>query len=437
MSRSDLVVVAIGLVSVADLLKIGYANWNAIALLLLALGAMAFALRREDGREPLSGPIAFLIPVLGLTVALISRTHLLIPQGIGFAGLGLLIVLDGRGWHRWVYMGLAAGLWLAVSASAIVAGPVHIDVVAIQAQGGSLLAHGHDPYLATYPSTTPGVASNPFTYSPVTAMLAALAVPFGDPRWMTLFMAAALVGLLIALAGRGAAGRESRFHLAALVLCLAVIPRMVWDGWTDVYWLAPFAAWLLLRGRWRRSSVLLLAIAMGAKVIIFPFLVPLGLWAPRMRREIGAATALSLVAIYLPFAIWTGPPRLFHDLVGFFASISPPPGTLSISGLLTNSGLPAIPVAVTAAAVLLSLLWLLRREPRSLSDLLVHSGLFVCVGLLLSPWASFNYWMAVVAIQVAAVALSGAQEPIALPWPLRSSRTAEPAVEGVAAPELG
>lgn len=416
MSRSDLLVVAIALLSVADLLAIWYATWTAMALLLLALGALVLALGRTDQRAPLTGPIALAIPILGLTFALISRAHPMILQGIAFAGLGLLVVVDRSAKRRWVYLVLAGLLWIAVSVAPILAGPANIDVVTIQAQGGRLLLHGHDPYLSTYSSTTPGVLRNPFPYSPATAMLAALGAPLGDPRWVTLFMAVALVAILLALARHSWAGGNGMFLMAALFLLLAVIPRMVWDGWTDVYWLAPFSGWLLLRQRWRGSSTLLLAIAIGAKITVFPVLVPLALWAPRMRREIVLAAAGSGILIYLPFAIWTGPLHFWQDLVGFFASVPPRPGTLSLSGLMLHLGLPGIPLPVTAGALLLCLIWLLRREPRGAPDLLVHAALFTFAAFLFSPWANFNYWMAVVALLCAGVAMSGVDEPVALPW---------------------
>jgi hypothetical protein len=41
---------------------------------------------------------------------------------------------------------------------------------------------------------------------------------------------------------------------------------MVWNGWTELYALAPFLLWLLLRDRHPRWGVLCLAVALGDHV---------------------------------------------------------------------------------------------------------------------------------------------------------------------------
>jgi hypothetical protein len=49
-------------------------------------------------------------------------------------------------------------------------------------------------------------------------------------------------------------------------MLIAVPPTavMVWNGWTELYALAPFLLWLLLRDRHPRWGVLYLAVALGA-----------------------------------------------------------------------------------------------------------------------------------------------------------------------------
>jgi hypothetical protein len=100
-------------------------------------------------------------------------------------------------------------------------------------------------------------------------LLAAPAAWIGGPRVMSL--AGAVITLLALYRLRSRADRRllfrwRRLRSAAMQIAVPLTAVTVWNGWTELYALAPFLLWLLLRDQHPRWGVLCLAVALGDQV---------------------------------------------------------------------------------------------------------------------------------------------------------------------------
>lgn len=430
--RLELMIAALAALSLADLSDLGYVTVPVLILLLLAFAAIIAALFSDHADVP-RGAYRFAAPALALMILMgwtEGRLTLLVLVA-GLAAIGLVLALDVSPSHQVPLLASMAGVWTLLTFVPLLMKPVNIDVISLLRLGGLRLIHGLNPYTATYPSTTPGVHALPFTYSPITAILAAPAAQLGDVRYMNLLLAAVSVAALAALALRShrLVNQRQKLLITSMALAVPLVPMLVWYGWTELYALAPFLLWLLWRDRHPALGVICLALALGAKLTILPFLLPLALWAPRIRRELLGAALIAGALIYLPFMLWTGPHRFFHDILGFEAGLAPRPVSLSLSGLLTAYRLPAVPLAVAGVVLVFTAVALCWLRPRDLGDLLLQGVAFAAASFFLSPSAVFNYWALVGCGVIAALATVGVREPIALPtwrgWRAKNLATAE------------
>jgi hypothetical protein len=397
-------------------LRGGYLTAGPLVILVLSLVLLAAAIADPRASTPLRRGWSFAAPAMVLT--------LLFPLGLsppilvgGLALTTLLIAVGGPSKYVCAVLATAVGLWIAVVAVPLLRRAPHIDVLTMLSEGGLRLIHGLNPYTASYPSTTPGVHTLPFTDSPMAAILAAPADWLGDPRYMGVLLAVVSVAAMAVLIARSPllAGGRQRAAVIAIALASPLIPMLAWYGWTELYAIAPFSLWLVLRDSHRGVAVVCLAIALGAKLTLLPVLVPLFLWSPRMRRDLIMAGALALAFIYLPFIIWTGPARFWYDVIGFQLKLPLQPYTLSFSGMLSFYGLPVIPGVATAAVALAALVVLCRDRPKDLGDLFLRSTVFLFIVFLFAPFAEFNFWALVASMLIVAVATAGVVEPFALP----------------------
>lgn len=416
--RTEILTLALCALSVADMDGGGYATWPSLAALglcmFLLVGTMARRSRLDSGSVPwLAAPFLALLMWVRFGVA----APIVVWPSVGLAILAVASALTPkRGGNRLLGLALFT-VWLVTLILWVNFVPIHIDVISLVRDGALRWLHGHDPYTGRYPSTTTGARSLPYTYSPITFILAAPAAWFGNVRYANVTLAATCVGSLYLIGVRCAGSRPSEYGARILPLILAVplMTVMVWTGWTEVYVLAPLALWLLLRGRHTRLAVGLLAVAIGAKFTLLPVLVPLFLWSPKMRREIAWAASAAGCFFYLPFIIWAGPVIFFHDTVGFFLTFPTIPNSLSLQSLLAYFNLPGPTVLVTGLVLVGAVVGLAFWRPRDLSDLLLASAAFTFLAFLVNRWAFFNYWALVAYVLVAAIVTTDAPEDIG--WP--------------------
>src|SRR5260370_29453967 len=101
---------------------------------------------------------------------------------------------------------------------------------------------------------------------------------------MSVVLFAALFAATAVLAARSAR-RGHVVRIAALCAAFPLTAGMVISSWVDVYTVAGFAGWLVLRERHRGLAVAALALALATKPTIAPMLLPFLVWSPSARRE--------------------------------------------------------------------------------------------------------------------------------------------------------
>jgi len=267
-----------------------YATGLGLAALFISLVLLLVAIvcreRLGSGQARwIAAPLLALLMLVrfGLITPLVVWSSLLLTVLAMGAGLGTWGTRASRVWSWALVL-----TWIGILVMWIVVFPNHIDVISMIRDGGLRLIHGQDPYTGHYRSTTIGVRSLPYTYSPVTVLLAAPAAWLGNVRYTNVVLAAISVWALYQLSVRGTdeGPLQARFLILPFILSVPLMIVMVWSGWTEAYVLAPFFLWLLWRDSHPRLAVACLAIAIGAKYTLLPVLVPLFLWSPRMRREL-------------------------------------------------------------------------------------------------------------------------------------------------------
>ncbi|MDA8394950.1 MAG: hypothetical protein M0T72_06865 [Candidatus Dormibacteraeota bacterium] len=416
--RSEILVLALFALSVADMVDGGYASWPAFAALALALLLLGVAMlwhhSLSPGFVPWTAAPAFAVLMLlfiGDRIPMVDWTT---------AVTAALAITSGVTSHPVVRRLTVSALlltWLVTVSLWIALMPIHIDVLSVLHGGATRLLHGLDPYTGHYTSTTPGVRTVPYDYSPATVLLAAPAALLGHVRYTNATLGCVSLLALSTLAVRNLASTSTRSfaRIVPVSLCVPLMTLVIWAGWTDVYMLAPFSLWLLWRAKHPVLGTGCLAVALGSTFLITPFLVPLFLWSPTMRRELILAALASLGLIYLPFVAWAGPSTFFHDLVGFYIGLPTIPHSLALQSLLAYFGLPGPNLVVTAVILGLAAIALTLWQPTGLSDLLLAAAAFGFVAFLVNRWAFFDYWALVAYVLLAALATTGMAEEIALP----------------------
>ncbi len=419
--RGEVLVLALFALCLADMAGGGYATWPAFAALAASLVLFLVAMVQHErlpwgSVPPLTGPAFAALMVLrfglGVPVVIWSATAMAI--------LAALASLTSYPLIR--YLSLAAllltwavtvGLWLAIF-------PIHIDVLTVLHGGAMRLLHGLNPYTGSYRSTTPGVRTVPYDYGPVTVLLSVPGVLLGHVRYANAVLGAAGLLALSALASRAVEHRGLTSYRALIptTICLPLMTLLIWSGWTDVYVVAPLGWWLLVRDRHPRVAIAFLAAAFGGTLLVAPFMVPLVLWSPRVRRETVFAAAGALLVLYCPFILWTGASRFLYDTVGVFIGLPAIPHSLALQSLLVFFGLPGPNLVVTVVLLVAVCVALTFWKPSDLSDLLLASAAFGFVAFLVNRWAFFDYWALVCYVLLAAAATVGTSEPTALPHPL-------------------
>ncbi len=377
--------------------------WSA-ALALLAAANMPLAQRILDINQLPAVPmgVAAMVLVVAVSCAMAPVPVLVRRGALALAG-GALVWLVALAWH-WGWIG--------------------IDVFAAVTNAGGALLHGHNPYSASFPVlvwTWPETfhwSTASLQYGPMVAVLAVPGHLAGDVRLSNALGTIVLVAAVWALARRS----SSPVARIGAPLAAAVMPftlGMVIEGWVDVFMMAGFTGWLVLRRRHPRLAVLCLATCLLVKPTIGVALLPPFVWLRSARREGLAACAIA-AAVLVPLAAVTGPAALWHDLSGVLTSLPPrADGLTLISDLYRQFGI-LLPTVVGTALTGLAAVALLVRPPADMSDLMARAAALSLVAFALAKWAFFNYYYVSAVLLVLALAAQGMEldpEDVALPIP--------------------
>ena len=281
--------------------------------------------------------------------------------------------------------------------------------------------HGHNPYSPTWPTyvvfhresglSTP--IDSHFDYQPAVALLAAPGRLVGDVRLVSVVLFVALFAAAAALAARS--GDSARVRTVVL-LCAAfpLTTAMVISSWVDVYVLATFAGWLVLRDRHGALAVAALAICLATKPTFAVLLLPYAVWSGRARRDLGVA-ALAALLLMLPFVVATGPAQFVHDVIGVDFDYPTRLDALTLNSYLYYSfGIDGLPAWAGIAASAAAAVFALRRRPRDHADLLAAAALVALVAFLTAKWAYLNYYFLPAFLLVMAHSAEGL--PVAAAW---------------------
>ncbi len=416
--RSEILVCALFTLSLADMGSGGYATGPAFAALALSLGLLLLAMvgprRLSHGSVPrLAAPAfaALMFVRFGLAVPVIVWSSAVM---VLFA---LLAVVTSHALARNLAVVALLVTWSITVALGVALLPSHIDVVTLLQGGATRLLHGLNPYTGSYPSTTPGARTLPYDYSPLTVLLSVPAVLLGNVLYANAVLGEVGLLALMRLAARSTRSKKvaDSWLLIPMTICIPLMTLLIWNGWTEVYVVAPFSLWLLLRDRHPRAATACLAASFAGTLLVVPFMVPLLLWSPRIRREFMFALFGSLLVIYVPFIAWTGVQRFVYDTAGFFIGLPTIPHSLALQSILAHFGLPGPNLLVSAMVLVVACIGLTFWKPNDLSDLLLASATFGFVAFLVNRWAFFDYWALVGYVLVAALATVGTPEVTALP----------------------
>lgn len=392
----------------------GNLSTPAILLVLLGLLCTGLAMRAEDG-APL--PAAF----WGVAVAACAATTLSLGPAIGSAAetaaaltltasVAALMLCPRRAVLPLTLVAGASVIALTVIPWSWV--DTSFDVRQSVMRAAAALLHGQNPYLTTF-VTPDEVAPHVFVpvtvhfqYLPGVALLGALGQLLGDVRVTGALAMLGLIAACVALARQARARDPRGLRVLALCLALPMTAVMILLGWVDVYSVAGFAGWLALRRRHPRWAVACLALALTIKPTILVALLPAVLWSRRARLETACAVAGAALVI-LPFAVITGPPAFFQDVLGVQAQLGSRTDSLTLDAWTWALAGTHIPVWFEALLGALAAGFALSRRPRSLSDVLLIGAFLSTALLLVAKWAFLNYYFVPAWLLVLALAAQG------------------------------
>lgn len=396
-----------------------YSSFGITCVLIAGVLAIAAAVRRQFvgvGASP-----CVIWPVATVVLALLNLAPGVVPANrqtatalavtLAAAGTGLCFV--ERQSVRWLLLCVASGVDVALAWIHLRWGRAAIDVFG-HIQGASLqLLHGHDPYAATYASTTPGTQSFHFPYFPGLLLISAPARLIGDIR---VGDAIALLVLFVCIAVLSRRRGSSRRADAAVAIAVTSPfgPFMVVQAWPEIYAVAAVALWLVLRERWPRYGVAALALGFAVVPTAGPLLVGYWLWWPRARVQATLAAGLA-VLLSLPFALWAGLGNFVADTVEFQLRLPVRADALSVNGLLAHLDLAYLPWWVGFVVGAVGILFVRRARVRYWDSGMLLASTMTLVLFVMAKWAFFNYYFIVAFGLVLSLALASfSDEPLCL-----------------------
>jgi hypothetical protein len=337
----------------------------------------------------------------------------------GFAAAAVLAA--PRRW-AWMLIAAAGASSLLPLARDWTWGTAVIDVFRVVQGGATALLHGQNPYgptfaVGVYPDYTYTTAPMHFMYGPAMPLLAAPGALVGDVRVMSVAMFIALFGGIIGLAATHPDKRR-QWWLIAICVAFPLTITMVLNAWIDVYPVALFVAWTVLRRRHSFLASLALGVSFAVKVTIIPALIPFWLWSSKVRRESAIAVLVAAV-IALPFAIATGIDEFVQDTIMIFVDSPTRFEFLTANSYLWQHGQDPLDGWVGVVVVVVVGCLILWRKPHDIGDSFVRSALLLTIMFFLSKQAPLNYYFIPITLLVLALATRGlpldAPENIHLP----------------------
>lgn len=405
-SREGYALGAVVLVGFGSTLAVG--RYQPVALLAIVIGAGAALLsatgRPGQARTPTWCVAAFVGAICTAFLLGASPLEWVGPCAGGLGGV--VAILTKRRVLRLAGASVAGLVSLVVIAKSITWGRADIDVFNFTQRATEQLLHGRDPYAMSYPTTTPHLPLAHYFYLPGTLFLSIPGRLLGDVRVSDLLAAAVLIGAVTILARRSGGG-ERAWRLLVLCLTLPFFPLMVLFGWTEVYFTAAIAVWLVLRADHPRVAILVLGLGMATVPTPLPLLVLPFLWWRRPRLEILAAALVALV-ICLPFALWGGPGQFVYANFLLNIHLPPLPVGLDLDAAFLRLTGAWPPAWIWPVVVVVSVLLAARARRRSWPTAFYIGSTFLLVVLLFAKWAIFNYYFLVVMGLVLALALERA-----------------------------
>jgi len=319
-------------------------------------------------------------------------------------GLAIAVVLCPPRAVRGTAAAMAGLIVLGLLAGSSHWGRVSIDTFWFIQRASARLLNGLNPYGASWPTTTPGLARAHFTFGPGVLLLSLPARLLGDVRVSDLLAVLLLVALIVALARRNG-GSEQGWRCLALCLTLPFLPFMINQSWAEIYLITAIAVWLWWRVRHPWAAVACLGLGLSTVPTAVPLLVLPFIWWSRPRREILMA-ALVAAAICIPFVVWAGPAHFFADVVGIEVRQPPRLDGLDFDAAwvrVTGTWLPGWVWPMATATILI--LYVGTRNRTWSSAFLLGAGV-MAVSMVFAKWAFFNYYLLVAMGLILSVALA-------------------------------
>jgi len=430
-NREHLLLAAVAALSAGTTITFGFLAAPAIVFVLLALVLMWMALRAQPSTAGAGWWACAAALTASVYLVYASRLSLPVETALTFVLAAAVATIPTVSSHRarQAATAVAVTTLLAMAAAAWQWGVLDVDVFNSVQNASSALIHGVNPYLTTFVTpvqTGPhsfAYATIHFQYLPGVALLAAPARLLGDVRVMSVVAFAVLTLFTVLLATQSETGRERAPRILAMSLALPMTVAMVHYALVDVYAVAGFAGWMLLRREHPRWAVLCLVVALTIKPTILIALVAPLLWSRRARREVVYAAAGAALVV-LPFMFITGVAAFYQDVLGIQVTLGFRYNGLTLSAAWYALTGHLVPVWFGLLAGVLVAATVLRRRPRDVADVMHAAALLSIAAFLLAKWAFLNYyfipaWLLMLALAGRGVPFEAAAEDIALPrpWP--------------------
>ena len=313
--------------------------------------------------------------------------------------------LEGWGWVA-AATGVVGDLMLVVGK--VTWGRAGIDVFWFTQGAAGQLLKGHDPYGASFPTTTPHLATAHFPFGPTAVLLAAPFHLVGDVRLASV-CAVGLTLWTVSVLGRRHGGPRHAGRCLALAMALPFVATMIAGDWPEVFPVAALGLWLVGRDRHRNLSATALGIGLAAVPTVAPLLMFPWLWWRSARMEISASVGVAIV-LAAPFAAWAGPGNFISDTVGVQVRLGPRVDGLGLNGLLWHAHWGWLPWWVGIGSALTFVVVANFVAPRSWATALALGATLALVAFLTAKWAFFNYYYIASLGLVLSVALTGVEQ---------------------------
>ena len=402
-SREGYALAAVVLVGFGCALAVG--RYQPLALLAIAMGIGAAALCVTGSPTRAQTWTWNLTTFLGA----LSSGFLYASTPLGWvvpaaAGVGAVVAISAKErLERCTGALLAGGASLLLASKSFTWGHAAVDVFTFTQRATLQLLQGRDPYVLSYPTTTPHLPLAHYFYLPGVLLLSIPGRLLGDVRISDLLAAGALIAAVVVLAKRSG-GSEQGWRCLALCLAMPFFPLMILYGWTEIYLITGIALWLVLRDRHRLGAVLLLGLGVATVPTALPLLLLPFAWWRRPRLEIGTAILVA-IAICLPFALWSGPAHFVYASLLVNVHLPPWPTGLDLDAAFRQLTGTWLPVWVWPTVVALTLVVVVRARRHTWPNAFYLGSVFLLVALVWAKWALFNYYFLAVMGLVLAMAL--------------------------------